>query len=36
MGDNIYSGDSETDYMTKDMYVERIVEILACKIISRY
>ena len=31
MSDNVYSGDSETDYMTKDMYVERIVDALACK-----
>lgn len=31
MSDNVYSGDSETDYMTKDMYVERIGDALACK-----
>ena len=31
MGDNIYSGDSETDHMTKDMYIKKIGEILAGK-----
>ncbi len=31
MGDNVHSGDSVTDDMTKDMYIEKIGEILARK-----